>query len=218
MSGSQKRNEELIKVKDDKIKQSQLERDKAQDDLRVKERECRELRGRLSSLEAKIPQLLNKIDTREKDLKQQKFDNEELKYKLRVINEENFSKMIEMEKLSTEIVESNLNLQDKQQELESLELKFEELCENLNYERENTRVLENKLKEALKVLDQCQRESASTVNKSANDCGTDVTDSDQGSDEISYNEELFTDQSQISDGSCVSESEYDVSAGTMAKV
>merc|ERR1712098_318776 len=107
-----------------------------------------------------------------------------------------------------EIVESNLNLQDKQQELECLELKFE---------RENTRVLENKLKEALKVLDQCQRESASTVNKSANDCGTDVTDSDEGSDEISYNEELFTDQSQISDGSCVSESEYDVSAGTMAK-
>ena len=45
LSGSQKRNEELIKVKDDKIKHSQWEKEKLQDDLKLKERECRDLKG-----------------------------------------------------------------------------------------------------------------------------------------------------------------------------
>ena len=134
LNGSQKRNEELIKVKDDKIKHSQWEKEKLQDDLKLKERECRDLKCRLSSLETKIPHLLNKIDAREVEIKHLKSENEELNYRLRWINEENFTKTREIDKLSAEIVENQLNLQDKQQTLDSLELKLEQTQRHLNSE------------------------------------------------------------------------------------
>ena len=91
-------------------------------------------KGRLSSLETKIPHLLNKIDAREVEIKHLKSDNEELNDRLRWINEENFTKTREIDKLSAEIVENQLNLQDKQQTLDSLELKLEQTQRHLNSE------------------------------------------------------------------------------------
>merc|ERR1719300_2317630 len=166
LSGSHKRNEELIKIKDDKIKHSQWEKEKLQDDLKLKERECRELKGRLSSLETKIPNLLNKIDAREVEIKHLKSDNEELNDKLRWINEENFTKTREIDKLSAEIVENQLNLQDKQQTLDSLELKLEQTQRHLNSED-----LELKLKDLVKIVDQCQ--CGSKLNNCALEVGND---------------------------------------------
>ena len=88
-----------------------------------------------------------------------------------------------------------------------------------------------KLKDLVKIVDQCQCESKQ--HESALEVGNDGIFSDQNSDEeVSYDQEVFTDQCQNDDnlivvdddedydydGSCVSESDYDVSAGTIAKV
>merc|ERR1719300_1932984 len=161
------------------------------------------------------------IDAREVEIKHLKSDNEELNDRLRWINGENFAKTREIDKLSAEIVENQLNLQDKQQTLDSLELKLEQTQKHLNSEGEKINDLELKLKDLMKIVDQCRCESKLN----------DGIFGEQSSDEeVSYDQEVFTDQCQNDDnlivdededydydGSCVSESDYDVSAGTIAK-
>merc|ERR1712029_981850 len=101
--------------------------------------------------------------------------------------------MGEIDKLSAEIVENQLNLQDKQQTLDSLELKLEQTQKHLNSEGEKNNDLELKLKDLVKIVDQCRCESK--LNECALEVGNDGIFGEQSSDEeVSYDQEVFTDQ------------------------
>ena len=214
LSGSQERNEKLIKIKDDKIKQIQKEKELALDELKLKEREHREVKGRLVALEQRFPQMVNKLEDKEMELRRIKDDNDELKYKLKVINEENFAKMIELEKMSSEIVDLNLNLEEKEANFEELHEKYEEVVNKLNIAVRNCDELTDRNRCRKSTLTQDNADTIEEVSERDEDVfeeemQVDVGDSSTSATPGGIN---FTNCSNVSD------SEYDVSAGTIAKV
>ena len=110
------------------------------------------MKGRLNNLEVRVPQLIQRVDEKDHELKRLKDDNDELKYKLKVINEDNFAKMIELEKMSTEIVDLNLNIEEKENDYELLEKKHEVMKENYTFQASKIDDLERRLDEALESL------------------------------------------------------------------
>ena len=229
LSGSQKRNEEMLKVKDEKIKQAQRERDKALDDLRDKERDYRDVKGRLMNLEQRLPQMIHKLEDKELELRRVKNENEELRYKLTVINEENFSKMIELEKMSTEIVDLNLNIEEKDNDYEMLEEKHESLIANHKAFEVKIQELEAELAKALETVKKQAETSLLNPNQthlisfdSTHIAGSKCSPVFEEDEEMLV-DQVFPNHSNMSclsiiNASNASDSEYDVSAGTIAKV
>ena len=224
LSGSHERNEKLLKIKDDKIKLVTNERDKAQDELKIKEREVRELRACLLTLEQKIPHFVNKLEDKDTEIRKVANENCDLKYKLKVMNEENINKMIELEKLSSEIIDLQIQVDDNGSESEEMsrKLKFEEgKVSNLE---EEVKILKQEL--AVKRF----RGSLPTLTEDNVNEVTDIGYKEaEGEDDVFENmniDEYQGDEGDLSsvssvfmtDSSNVSESEYDISAGTLARV
>ena len=159
--------------------------------------------------------MVNKLENKEMELRRIKDDNDELKYKLKVINEENFAKMIELEKMSSEIVDLNLNLEEKEANFEELHEKYEEVVNKLNIAVRNCDESTDR--------NRCRK---STLTQDNVDIIEEV--SEEGDEDV-FEEEMQVDVGDSSTSatpgginftncSNVSDSEYDVSAGTIAKV
>ena len=223
LSESQERNEKLLKIKDDKIKNVIHERDKALDEMRMKEREVRELRSSLQALEEKVPLLVTRLEDREQQVRKMIDENLELKFKLRTINEDNIVKTTELEKLASEMVDLNLQMEDRECHLDTLLRTNEDLSRKLRREEEKVSHLEDKvsrLNQELVVrrfrvsLLTLTEDNVASVTKEEEDEVFDKMNIDE------YHGDLSTASSSVivTDASTVSESEYDVSAATLAKV
>ena len=219
LSGSHERNEKLLKVKDDKIKFATIERDKALDELKIKEREVRELKASFLVLEQKIPHFVAKLEERETEIRKVVSENCDLKYKLKVMNEENIAKMIELEKLSSEIIDLQIQIDENGLEREEISTKLQrEARKVINLEDEV-----NKLKQELAV-----KRFRSSLPTLTEDNVQEVTHNEEEEDEVF--EKMNIDEYQgggdlstassafTTDSSTMSESEYDISVGTIAKV
>jgi len=164
-------------------------------------------------LEQRFPQMVNKLEDKEMELRRIKDDNDELKYKLKVINEENFAKMIELEKMSSEIVDLNLNLEEKEANVEELQEKYEEVVNKLNIAVRNCDELTDRNRCRKSTLTQDNADTIEEVSEGEEDVfeeemQVDVGDSSTSATPGGIN---YTNCSNVSD------SEYDVSAGTIAK-
>ena len=158
--------------------------------------------------------MVNKLEDKEMELRRIKDDNDELKYKLKVINEENFAKMIELEKMSSEIVDLNLNLEEKEANVEELQEKYEEVVNKLNIAVRNCDELTDRNRCRKSTLTQDNADTIEEVSEGDEDVfeeemQVDVGDSSASATPGGIN---YTNCSNVSD------SEYDVSAGTIAKV
>ena len=219
LSGSHERNEKLLKVKDDKIKFATIERDKALDELKTKEREARELKASFLVLEQKIPYFVTKLEERETEIRKIASENCDLKYKLKVINEENIAKMIELEKLSSEIIDLQVQSDENELEREEISTKLKLEAIKVNNLEDEVKTLKHEL--AVKRL----RSSLSTLTEDniheiihSGEEEDEVfekmnIDEYQGGGDLSTASSVFT-----TDSSTMSESEYDISVGTLAKV
>lgn len=218
LSGSHERNEKLLKVKDDKIKFATIERDKALDELKIKEREVRELKASFLVLEQKIPHFVAKLDDRETEIRKIASENCDVKYKLKVMNEENIAKMIELEKLSSEII-------DLQIQIDENELEREEISTKLQLEASKVINLKDEVKNLKQEL--AVKRFRSSLPTLTEDNVHEVTNNEEEEDEVF--EKMNIDEYQgggdlstassifTTDSSTMSESEYDISVGTLAK-
>ena len=173
LSGNQKRNEDLLRNKEDKIKLLEKERDKALEELRAKEKESKDFKSRLVSAEQRVSLLAGKLDVRDSDLKKCKEKLEDLQYRYRVINEENFSKIIQLEKMSSEICALSECNEEKDNQIEKLKHQTNGLVISLNEESLKSYNLEIRLKE---LLDQQQQPRDSRKSSDLNDVTKEMLD------------------------------------------
>ena len=267
LSGNQKRNEDLLKIKEDKIKQLEKGRDKAVEELRLKEKESRDFKARLVSVEQKFSLLAGKLEAKDSELRRTKEMLEDVQYRYRVINEENFSKILEAEKMSSQICALRENNEEKNCEMEKLKLKINEMMISLNEETSRAYSLEMQLRELVGIAEKTDLTQSDsdmsevtkellakiaraakeknvtlnvqlTVNQSQQNCVETARQRENRStltnDNVSQYEEMsvadeeedypevFEEENHslgdITGASNISESESDVSAGTLAKV
>ena len=264
LSGNQKRNEDLLKIKEDKIKQLERERDKAVEELRLKEKESRDFKGRLVSVEQKFSLVTGKLEAKDSELRRTKEMLENVQYRYRVINEENFSKIIQIEKMSSEICALSESNEEKDCEMEKLTLKINEMMISLNKETSRAYSLEMQLRELVGIAQKTELSQSDsdlsevtkellakitrvakeknvtvnlqlTVNQSRNCVETPSREnrSTLTNENVSQYEEMAVEDEEeypevfeedthslgdVTGASNISESEYDVSAGTLAKV
>ena len=183
----------------------------------------RELRGSLQALEEKVPFLVTRLEDREQQVRKMIDENLELKFKLRTINEDNIVKTTELEKLASEMVDLNLQMEDRDCHLDTLLRTNEDLSRKLRGEEEKVSHLEDKVSRLNQELVLRRfRGSLPTLNE-----GNVATVTKEKEDEVfdkmnidEYHSDLSTASSSVivTDASTVSESEYDVSAATLAKV
>ena len=267
LSGSQKRSEDLLKIKEDKIKQMERERDKAVEELRLKEKESRDFKGRLVSIEQKFSLVTGKLEAKDSELRRTKELLEDVQYRYRVINDENFAKIIQIEKMSSEVCALSESNEEKNCEMEKLKLKINEIMISLNEETSRAYRLEMQLGELVGIAQQTDLTQSDsdvseetrellakiarvakeknvtlnvqlTVNQSQHNC-VETPSRDNRSTLTSENvcqyeceemsvageedyPEVFEEETHsvgdLTGASNISESEYDVSAGTLAKV
>ena len=266
LSGNQKRNEDLLKIKEDKIKQLERGRDKAIEELRSKEKESRDFKARLVSVEQKLSLLAGKLEAKDSELRRAKEMFEDVQYRYRVINEENFSKIIEIEKMSSQICALRESNEEKNCEMEKLKLKINEMMISLNEETSRVYSLEMQLRELVGIaektdltqsdsdMSEVTKELLAKISRAAKEKNVTLnlqltvnqgqqnfveTESRENrstltNENVSQYEEMSVadeeeeypevfDEENLSVGdttgaSNISESEYDVSAGTLAKV
>ena len=244
-------------------------RDKAVEELRLKEKEARDFKARLVSVEQKLSLLAGKLDAKDSELRRAKEMLEDVQYRYRVINEENFSKIIQTEKMSSQICALRESNEEKNCEMEKLKLKINEIMISLNEETSRAYSLEMQLRELVGIAEKTDLSQSDsdmsevtkellakitqaakeknvtlnvqlTVNPSQQICvetprrenrstltnenvsqyeEMSVADDDDESEEYP---EVFEEENpslgDLTGASNISESEYDVSAGTLAKV
>ena len=190
---------------------------------------------------------------------------EDVQYRYRVINEENFSKIIQIEKMSSEICALSESNEEKDCEMEKLTLKINEMMISLNKETSRAYSLEMQLRELVGIAQKTELSQSDsdlsevtkellakitrvakeknvtvnlqlTVNQSQQNCVETPSRENRSTltnENVSQYEEMAVEDEEeypevfeeethslgdVTGASNISESEYDVSAGTLAKV
>ena len=260
LSGNQKRNEDLLRNKEDKIRLLEKERDKVLEELKVKERESKDFKTRLVSVEQKFSLLVGKLDVKESELRRCREMLEDVQYRYRVINDENFSKIIQTEKMSSEICALSESIEEKDSQIEKLKYQINDLMISLNEEALRAYNLEIQVKESVdkrpgdtqtdseiddvtkEMMDKIKSAAkgnnvmvnvSMTVNQIKNSSGREILPTLTNENVSQFEDlsagreeeylEVFEDEESSNVGDITvtsndSEAEYNVSAGTIAKV
>jgi len=153
LSGSQKQAEDQLKVKEEKLEKALRAKDKAIDDFKLKEKEAREAHSRVASLEAKLPDLVMKLEEKGRELRRCKDVNVELETCLKALREDNFLKVKAIDQISNRVFDLNNNLLVKDTEIFDLRQHLFELQNEKQVVVENYSVMEKQYTNLLKVME-----------------------------------------------------------------
>jgi len=117
LSGAQKQTEDQLKIKEDKLKQAIKARDIAVDELKVKEKESKDFLNRLLSLEKSFPELVNKLNEKESDLRRSTEMVANLEQRVKILTDDNFLKIRSIDQISNQLVDLNNNVLAKEAEI-----------------------------------------------------------------------------------------------------
>ena len=170
LSGAQRQTEDQLKVKDEKLKYVIKARDKAFEDLKLKEKESKDFLERLVSLEKKFTELVLKLTDKESDLIKSKETIENLEQRLKIITEDNFLKIRSIDQISDQLVDLNNNVLQKDVEIVELKQLNCEFQNTFEEEVNKSRRLEHEIKHHLKIIDQIRgiKEPPNNVNEGVN--------------------------------------------------
>jgi len=154
LSGAQRHTEDQLKVKDEKLKQAILTRDKALEELKVKEKESKDFLLRLVSLEKSFPELVLKLSEKDCEIRRYKETIGNFEQRLKILTEDNFLKIRSIDQISDQLVDLNNNVLEKESEIVDLKQFNFELQNNLRDEIIKTRRLEQEIRKHLKINDQ----------------------------------------------------------------
>ena len=153
LSGVNKKTEDLLKIKDEKLKEVMNCKNNLIEDLKAKELELNEFRERLSTLENKLPGFISRIKSKEEDLDKCRDTIEFLEQRLVFQSEENNNKEDEIVDLKNQVKDLSDELLDKDKELVDVRANNNEMYKQLMEQYSKLEATDFETKNYLDIID-----------------------------------------------------------------
>jgi len=151
--GVNKKTEDLLKLKDEKLKEVINVKNNLLEDLKAKDLELDEFRERLGTLENKLPDFISRIKKKEEDLEKCRETIEFLEQRLVFQSEENNNKEDDIVDLRNQIKELSDELLDKDKEVVDIRAKNNEMYNQLMEQYRKLEVTDLETKNYLDIID-----------------------------------------------------------------